>query len=62
MGDIRFRVGLEDKLEPGVRQGRRALSSPDEAIQLYNSLKSGSQVSIEITRRGKKRMLTYDIQ
>ena len=38
------------------------MSSPEEAIQLYNSLNSGSQVSIEITRRGKKRTLTYDIQ
>lgn len=40
----------------------KQMSSPEEAFQLYNSLNSGSQVSIEITRRGQKKMLTYDIQ
>ncbi len=39
----------------------KQMSSPEEAFQLYNSLKSGSQVSIEITRRGQKKMLTYEI-
>ena len=38
------------------------MSSPEEAFQLYNSLNSGSQVSIEITRRGQKKTLTYDIR
>ncbi len=38
------------------------MTSPEEAFQLYNSLNSGSQVSIEITRRGQKKMFTYDIQ
>ena len=38
------------------------MSSPEEAFQLYNSLNSGSQVSIEITRRGQKKLFTYDIQ
>jgi general secretion pathway protein C len=38
------------------------MSSPEEAFQLYNSLNQGEQVSIEITRRGKKRSLTYEIQ
>ncbi len=40
----------------------KQMSSPEQAFQLYNSLKSGSQVSIEITRRGQKKMLTYEIQ
>jgi general secretion pathway protein C len=40
----------------------KQMSSPEEAFKLYNSLKSGSQVSIEITRRGQKKMLTYEIQ
>jgi general secretion pathway protein C len=40
----------------------KQMSSPEEAFTLYNSLKSGSQVSIEITRRGQKKMLTYEIQ
>ena len=39
----------------------KQMSSPEEAFQLYNSLKSGSQVSIEITRRGQRKMLTYEI-
>jgi len=38
------------------------MSTPEEAFQLYNSLKSGTPVSIEITRRGQKKMLTYEIQ
>jgi general secretion pathway protein C len=38
------------------------MSSPEEAFQLYNSLNSGAQVSIEITRRGQKKTLTYDIR
>ncbi|MEN8232038.1 MAG: type II secretion system protein GspC [Thermodesulfobacteriota bacterium] len=40
----------------------KQMSSPEEAFQFYNSLKSGADVSIEITRRGKKKMFTYDIQ
>jgi general secretion pathway protein C len=40
----------------------KEMSSPEEAFQLYNSLNSGSQVSIEITRRGQKKVFTYDIQ
>ena len=40
----------------------KQMSSPEEAFQFYNSLKSGKAVSIEITRRGKKKMFTYDIQ
>ena len=40
----------------------REISNPDEAFQFYNNLKSGGEVSIEITRRGQKRMLSYDIQ
>ena len=40
----------------------RQLSSPEEAFQFYNSLKSGSPVSIEITRRGQKQILRYEIE
>jgi general secretion pathway protein C len=39
----------------------KQMSTPEEAFQLYNSLQSGEEVSIEITRRGQKRMLTYQI-
>ena len=40
----------------------KQMSSPEEAFQLYNSLNEGSQVSIEITRRGQKKLFIYDIQ
>ncbi len=40
----------------------RPMSTPEEAFQFYNSLKSGENVNIEITRRGQKKMFTYDIQ
>jgi len=40
----------------------KPMSSPEEAFQFYNSLKSGENVNIEITRRGQKKMFTYDIQ
>ena len=40
----------------------KQMSSPEEAIQLYNSLNSGSQVSIEITRRGQRKLFTYEIE
>jgi len=40
----------------------KQMSTPEEAFQLYNSLNSGAEVSIEITRRGQKRMLTYEIE
>jgi general secretion pathway protein C len=38
------------------------MSSPEAAFQFYNSLKSGENVNIEITRRGQKKVFTYDIQ
>ena len=40
----------------------KQMSSPEDAFGFYNGLKSGEAVSIEITRRGQKKMLTYDIQ
>ena len=40
----------------------KPMSSPEEAFQFYSSLKSGENVNIEITRRGQKKMFTYDIQ
>ena len=38
------------------------MSTPEEAFQLYNSLKSGSPVNIQITRRGQPKILAYEIQ
>ena len=40
----------------------KQMSSPEEAFQLYNSLNTGEQVTVEITRRGQKKLFTYDIQ
>ncbi|MDX1776537.1 MAG: type II secretion system protein GspC, partial [Desulfobulbales bacterium] len=40
----------------------KKISSPEQAFQLYNSLKQGSQVSIAIVRRGQKKLLTYEIR
>jgi general secretion pathway protein C len=45
-----------------VNVNGKRISSPEEALQLYNGLKSGSEVSIEITRRGRKKMFTYQIK
>ena len=40
----------------------KQMSSPEDAFGFYNGLKTGEAVSIEITRRGQKKILTYDIQ
>jgi general secretion pathway protein C len=45
-----------------VNVNNKQITSPEEAFTLYNSLKTGSEVSIEITRRGQKKMFTYQIK
>ena len=45
-----------------VNVNGKQIASPEEALTLYNNLKSGSEVSIEITRRGQKKMFTYQIK
>ena len=45
-----------------VNVNGKQIASPDEALALYNNLKSGSEVSIEVTRRGQKKMFTYQIK
>jgi general secretion pathway protein C len=45
-----------------VNVNGKQITSPDEAFQLYNSLSSGSEVSIEITRRGQNKTFTYKIK
>ena len=45
-----------------VNVNDKQITSPEEAFTFYNSLKSGSEVSIEITRRGQKKMFTYQIK
>jgi len=38
------------------------IKSPDEMLKLYNSLKSGSAISLNIKRRGKEQNLEYIFQ
>ena len=45
-----------------VNVNGKQIASPEEAFQLYNGLKSGSELSIEITRRGQKKMFKYQIK
>ena len=45
-----------------VNVNGKQIASPEEALTLYNNLKSGSEVSIEVTRRGQKKMFTYQIK
>ncbi len=40
----------------------KQMSTPEEAFELYKGLQSGAEISIDITRRGQKRTLTYQIQ
>ncbi len=35
------------------------ITSPDDIVDLYEELRSGSSMSLEITRRGKNKTLTY---
>jgi len=38
------------------------IRTPDDAIALYEHLKSGSSISIEVTRRGRQEILNYNIR
>ena len=40
----------------------QAIESVDDALALYNRLKSASNVKLEIKRRGQSRILDYNIQ
>jgi general secretion pathway protein C len=37
----------------------RDIKSPDDVLEVYTKLKSGSQVAIEISRGGVKRVINY---
>lgn len=52
----------------GIRSGDvikavngRAINSPNKALELYEQLKSSSQVEVEIMRRGRPQTLSYSI-
>lgn len=44
------------------RVNGKSISSPDEIMEFYEELKSGSSVSLDITRRGRSRSLTYQFK
>jgi len=60
-GSIFEKMGFMNGDIIGTVNGKQ-MSTPEEAYQLYDSLQSGTEVSIGVTRRGQKRMLTYQIQ
>ncbi|UCF83290.1 MAG: PDZ domain-containing protein [Desulfobacteraceae bacterium] len=37
----------------------KPINSPDDVLELYEKLKSGSQVSVEVTRRGELKTMNY---
>jgi general secretion pathway protein C len=37
----------------------RDISSPDDVLEVYNKLKSGSQVALQISRNGQQRIINY---
>ena len=40
----------------------QAITSPDDIMEFYEELKSGSSVSLEISRRGKSKTMTYNFR
>jgi general secretion pathway protein C len=40
----------------------RSIKRPDDILALYKKLKSGSQVSLEITRRGEQKTIDYRLR
>jgi general secretion pathway protein C len=38
------------------------IETPDDVLSLYEGLKSGSQISLEITRNGEPQTINYRIQ
>jgi len=40
----------------------KAITSPDDIMEFYEELRSGSSVSLDITRRGRNRSMTYSFK
>ena len=40
----------------------RPISSPDDVLSLYEDLKSGSHVSLQLTRKGKSKTIDYEFR
>jgi len=60
-GGIYQKMGL---IDGDILQGinNRKMQSADDMVMLYNTLKSGSQMSIKIKRQGKEEILNYDFK
>jgi type II secretion system protein C len=59
-GSILWKMGLRDRdVITGVNGG--SITSPDEAERLFQILKEGGEISIEIKRRGRPQVLRLEI-
>ena len=38
------------------------IQSPEDAMRLYNSIKSSSEVQVQVKRRGQERTIIYNLQ
>ncbi len=57
-GSIFAKLGLRNgDVVQGINDG--SIESPDDILGLYEKLKSGSQVSLQIDRRGQRQTLNY---
>jgi len=57
-GSIFAKLGLRNgDIVQGINDG--SIESPDDILALYQKLKSGSQVSLQIDRRGQRQTLNY---
>jgi len=55
------KLGLRDgDIVKGV--DNRPITSPDDILSFYKSLKSGSEMSLQIDRRGRERTINYRIR
>jgi general secretion pathway protein C len=60
-GSIFARLGLKyGDIAQGING--RPIKGPDDILTFYEQLKSGSQVSLQITRRGKQKTLNYSFR
>ncbi len=57
-GSIFSKLGLRDR-DIVQKINDNPINSPDDILSLYEKLKSGSHVSLQITRRGKGKRLNY---
>jgi len=57
-GSLFSRLGLKNgDIIEGIND--KSITSPDDIMSLYNKLKSGSEVAIQINRKGRKKTINY---